>query len=125
MEDTFAGYSLSYIESLPLDLQRQLALDLSLDDLDNLCRTSRTLAKICNDETFWRLRLQQDFPNEFKILDKIRDVNNVTYKKIYEIYHYLLRNFNKLLDKFRDLDIPLTFSHVREENESSFPTETQ
>lgn len=60
------------IESLPNDLYRKLALDLSLADIERLCLTSKRLKKeICDSKDFWRLKIRNDFPLRGKYIPKV------------------------------------------------------
>jgi len=49
------------MEGIQKDVLIQLALKLSLNDLNSLCRSSVKFSKICNDKNFWYRKLKQDF----------------------------------------------------------------
>ncbi|GAH68795.1 unnamed protein product, partial [marine sediment metagenome] len=50
------------LTDLPPDMIREIGLELSLNDLFNLCRVNKKLNKfLCDDEIYWRLRYERDF----------------------------------------------------------------
>lgn len=60
------------IESLPNDLYRKLALDLSPLDIERLCLVSKRFKHvICDSHDFWRLKIRKDFPLRGKYLPNI------------------------------------------------------
>lgn len=66
-------------EDLPNDVIRQMALDLTSEDIFNLCLTNKRFNKvICDDENFWRNKLKRDFPQDRKRLE------NESWKQFYE-----------------------------------------
>ena len=50
------------MDQLPSRLVTAIALDLSYEDIMNLCRTQRKMAKLCRSDQFWRLLLARDYP---------------------------------------------------------------
>ena len=55
------------MESLPADLQRKIALELSPSELIKLCSTNKSLYKnVCDDKAFWRFKYQKDYPGLFR-----------------------------------------------------------
>lgn len=51
------------LESLPLEVQYKILLDLSYDDIINYCKANHLTASICKDEYFWRQKAKLDgFP---------------------------------------------------------------
>ena len=64
---------------LPKDLIRLLALELDKKSLINLCTSSKRFNEIlCNDSSFWREKLEKDFPRYMSIIPK-----NVDYRRYY------------------------------------------
>jgi len=53
-----------------------------IDDLLNLCSTNTAIKSICDDDYFWKLRFEQDYPNL-----SIRPSEGMTYKELYEKYY--------------------------------------
>lgn len=53
----------SLLNNLPADIQGVTALNLSYEDVLNLCKTSKRLANICNNPDFWRRKILKDFGN--------------------------------------------------------------
>ena len=59
------------METLPKDVKRKLALNLSPPDLIRFCATSVDLhADICKSDEFWRLKLEKDYPKMFRYYQK-------------------------------------------------------
>jgi len=60
------------------DILIKLALDLDIPDLISLCRTNKSINnKICNNNNFWRIKLNKEYPNTIGLFQ------NVDYRKIY------------------------------------------
>ena len=58
-------------ENLPADLQRQISLDLEPYELIRLCSTNKIFNKnICNNDDFWRLKIERDFPILYNYFSK-------------------------------------------------------
>jgi hypothetical protein len=54
------------MDSLPKDVLSEMALNLSPPDLIKFCATAKRQNKsICESETFWRRKLERDYPEEF------------------------------------------------------------
>lgn len=51
------------MESLPADIQRKIALDLSPGELFTLCLDNTYKKNICESREFWLLKLERDYPN--------------------------------------------------------------
>ena len=59
-----------------------LALNLDLNSLSNLCKTSKKINEIiCANDLFWRKKLNKDYPNT---IGKIPNSSNKTFKRVYE-----------------------------------------
>ena len=55
------------MKTLPIDVQRKIALDLPAKDLIHLCATDKEMRNdICTSNEFWRLKLERDYPTFFK-----------------------------------------------------------
>jgi hypothetical protein len=72
------------------DLDIKILSELSDKDLYNVCRVNTLLSKICNDNNFWRIRLNIRFPD-----------SDLTYKKsgwksLY-IYHRIKEKYGEYL----------------------------
>ena len=66
-------------ESLPADVQREIALNMEPKELITTCSTNKEIRKnICNSETFWRNKLYRDYP----LLTKFKGKNE-TWKTLY------------------------------------------
>lgn len=50
------------LSALPAEILMKIALDLPINSVASVCATSSKLAKLCNNELFWRQRLAKDFP---------------------------------------------------------------
>ena len=52
------------MESLPTELLFELLLKVSsVEDVMKMCRTNKSLNRICQDDYFWRKRLEKDYPH--------------------------------------------------------------
>ncbi len=51
----------SYWELYPPEILRQFLMELSLNDLFNVCRTEKRVYDICQDDIFWRMKYKQDY----------------------------------------------------------------
>lgn len=71
------------LSSLPSEILMKIALDLPIDSVASVCSTSSKLAKLCNNELFWRQRLAKDFPlYSPPIIQALPD--HITYKAYYQ-----------------------------------------
>ena len=86
MEEISPPIDLLKLESLPFDLQRKLALELSPQTLFSFCKTSKKLKRVCEDLYFWRDYFKVQIPDKINILldadinwykDKIRNYSSV------------------------------------------------
>ena len=78
------------MENLPADVRRKIALDLPPADFVNLCLARKAENRdICESESFWRMKLERDYLEEF--LDFYRYGTIVTNPK--EKY---IRNFKRV-----------------------------
>ena len=55
------------------DLDVMILLNLDEEDLNNMCNVNRYFTDICNNDDFWRLKIDRDFPgsNDFKPSDML------------------------------------------------------
>ena len=55
------------LERLPKDVLIEMALDYELNDILNLCLTSNRLNSVlCDNDEFWRQKLERDYPDTYK-----------------------------------------------------------
>jgi hypothetical protein len=74
--------TLDAFASVPSDVVRVIALGMTLDAIAKTCLTSKRFNElICNNEDFWRLRLQQDYGKQFS-RDKDEQVNEAAKRKL-------------------------------------------
>lgn len=82
----FIKYSfkiLNQMEKLPKDLLSYMIVDLDIDTISRLCRTSSKINKdVCLNSTFWRNKLLKDFPHI--------DISGVKNKDTINLYKYLV-----------------------------------
>ena len=73
------------METIPSDLKRKIALELSPKELINLCLTKDVFySEICGDKQFWRLKLFHDYPEIEPYFEKVVLVNpKNTYIRIF------------------------------------------
>lgn len=65
--------------SFPKDLQKEILLNLTDVDLINTCRTSSEAATVCEDDDFWRLRIEKIYHSD---LSKYKEKHK-TYREVY------------------------------------------
>ncbi len=56
-------------QKLTYDHIFEIALSSNLDTLENLCKTDKTIAKICKSPFFWKKKLEKDYKLDHKILE--------------------------------------------------------
>ena len=89
------------METLPKDVRMEIALDLSPPDLIRFCTTETKQNKeICESETFWRQKLEKDYPEELLYFyDNNIPVNNP--KKLYiDKFTFLSSEIENYVDEF-------------------------
>ena len=70
------------MESFPNELNFIISKQLPLRDLESWCLTNTQTYRICQDDHFWKLKVQNDFPESI----------NPTNDKWKQFYYYLVRN---------------------------------
>jgi hypothetical protein len=89
-----------YIELLPPDNQRKVALKLNYDDIINICKSKRKLnTNICQNPYFWRDKIRYDFPDI-----NINNIEPQKYRAKYELElanEYDQRNLD-IMDKVKE-----------------------
>jgi len=110
--------TLEEFKDLPGDIKRKIAIELSPPDLVSFCMTNKKYnADVCNDQGFWRLKLQRDFPYR-KYGLKFDDAKD-TYMKEFlfigkEIDTLLNRMKYELMIKAAQLKIPFELYRMME-----------
>ena len=85
------------METLPKDLKRKIALDLSPADVVRFCLADTELNKeICQSDAFWRLKYAKDYPDLFHYHDK----NGVPLRYPKNAYMRTFSNYRKTLEEF-------------------------
>jgi len=120
--------SLASFQSLPLDLRRKIALDLSPTELIKLCLSSKEVfyKGICNNDEFWRLKIEHDYP---EIIDYFRKNNLIlrnpkntyirTFSRISEIIEKLDKNgYDKLLSLYNEMRTETPYKNEKEFNKA-------
>lgn len=83
------------MESLNADTFYEIAKELPIDIILNLCQINKQFATLCNDEAFWKERLYHDYP---KYKEKIVNYKNTyldlakKYIKMVRVYLFLIQN---------------------------------
>ena len=54
---------LSYIDSLPRDIQFELLSQLSISELHAFCSTNKHLQSLCQNDRLWEQKVKKDFPH--------------------------------------------------------------
>ncbi len=107
---------------LPSDVLFELLLKITFPTLAHLCSSNKEINKICNDEYFWQLKTQQDYPNKSLppqltwkqyylalVQHKIREipvyVNDILYKNIFVLQNESIQSLaTKLFGNNRDFE---------------------
>ena len=84
------------METLPLDLRRKIALNLSPKELIELCLSSKEVfyKGICQDDQFWRLKVEYDYPEVMEYFQK----NNLVLKNPKNTYIRVFSKISKLIE---------------------------
>lgn len=99
-------------KNIPPELVMEFMLRVERYSLQNVCRTNRLTAAICNDEYFWRRRLEIDYGTRERVHSK-------TYKETWIIYPYIskvilgIRGTNNFGDR-----VPVTYEIPHEHLEA-------
>jgi len=85
------------MESLPLDLRRKIALDLSPKELIELCLASKEVfyKGICQDNEFWRLKIEYDYPEVIEYFRK----NNLILRNPKNTYIRVFSKISEIVEK--------------------------
>ena len=89
------------MDELSPDLQRKIALDLSYEEIINLCKSKKSLANICRNPYFWKDKLEKDFPEINTTKLKVEE-----FRAKYElrIAHRLSNELKKLEEELENED---------------------
>lgn len=84
------------MESLPLDVRRKIALNLSPKELIELCLSSKEVfyKGICHDDEFWRLKVEHDYPEVMEYFNR----NNLIMKNPKNTYIRVFSKISKLIE---------------------------
>ena len=69
--------------ALPRDMVRLLALKLSPQDLLNFCATNKQFARVCADNSFWKIKYNEDFPQDPTAKLLHQRYQDIDYKSLY------------------------------------------
>jgi len=86
------------MEDLPIDVIFEIAVNLPLYKLNELCRTNKFYQRICNDDNFWFFKLKHDYSHLY--LDKINKMAG-SWK---QTYIYIQQNLNYIFRALNDYD---------------------
>lgn len=88
---------------LPKAVLYETALLLSLEDLNNLCKTNKTLNNLlCDNDDFWQQKLYRDYPQTIGVFDKsYRGQFKTIYGRKYESL-VSLDTFEEFLEEWED-----------------------
>ena len=79
----------SELESQPISMLFEIALNLPYPELAKYCQLSKKFRQICTQQTFWTQKAQHDFPN-FRYLNRVGiPKSHAEYRQIYLVYHCL------------------------------------
>ena len=79
----------SFVKELNRDTLPLLAVELDLPDILNFCRTSKKVNQfVCNNPSFWRQKINRDFPNRiYDNDDFVRDMYKNNPKRLYSLFN--------------------------------------
>ncbi len=87
------------METLPKDISREMALNLSPADIVNFCSTNKKFNKeICDSNDFWRRKLEKDYPEEMKNIGEIKNPKNVYMKRSQYIFKLIEDFIPKMIE---------------------------
>ncbi len=80
------------IKDMPRDMLFEIALQMDVKDILNLCKTSKQFAEICKNDYLWFKLLERDYPQ--KDASQYTKIKNKTNRELYDL-HELLEWINK------------------------------
>lgn len=113
------------IDKLPYDDQKEIALNLSYEEIINLCRTRKILSNICKDPYFWKDKLIQDYPEvniiglkgeEFRAKYELRlahQLDNEAKEIEYKIVNKKIPELKVIDDELREKESKIITSHEK------------
>ncbi len=72
------------IMGLPYEVRMYIVVQMPYPDVIRFCATSKAAKIICDDDYFWKLKVQHDFPNEMKYI--VEELHQGKWRKLYEKY---------------------------------------
>ncbi len=91
------------MESLPKDVTMEMALNLSPPALINFCTSSKKSNQVCNSDSFWRRKLEKDYPKEFYKTEK-----PIVNPK--QIYIYMFTFISRQIEEFMKIFLSKIFA---------------
>ena len=85
------------LQNAPPDVFANIALSLSYNDLEQLCRTNPNIRSLCNNDQFWYQRTRQDFRN-------LNKPNDLTWKEYYINERRREKEMQQKLEQVKYLD---------------------
>lgn len=82
----------------------QLGLNLPIEDVARICEISNDLRNLCDQEDFWRQRLDQDFPSFGHITRGFAPPPYITFHQLYSKL-WQMRPLSKFLHEIEDDDL--------------------
>jgi hypothetical protein len=81
--------------TIPNEILREILMELNLPDVLKICSSNRQISLICNSDTFWKQRLERDYPLAKNIL-------NIPYKNFYiGVYQIYKKYITPIYDAYR------------------------
>ena len=75
------------LDDLPHDVIKMMIYNWTYNEIINICHTNKILSLICNDESFWNLRLLKDLSK-----DDIIQIWKGSYKKTFKFYSNIMNS---------------------------------
>lgn len=85
------------METLPNEVLLRIMLDLSIPDLIRSRAINKQINEISNDDYFWRLRLEHDYPKA-SIPSTIGEPDHPTYQQLYMFWYHRPTGASRLIE---------------------------
>ncbi len=107
------------IMDLPYEVRMYIVVQMPYPDVLRFCATSKTAKNVCDDDYFWKLKVEHDFPNEMKYIveelhqgkwhkkyqKKWKNAQKMLFDLIDNIWRYHSKNVTKRVNSLLQLGI--------------------
>lgn len=106
------------VNLLPTEILEEMIVDLKLSDLELYCNSPGRMAKMCQNQYLWRIKLENDFP-DYEIPRDLSDYKSEYYRLYKNMYAPLFLD-DPILDN-PTLDNPMSNDEYRLMNVNTLP----